>query len=328
MNKPTLLSRRLFIRIFIIFILICLTVYIYIQAFPLYYNKVNNTRWWLVNKTLEKKYDISDTTVNILFMGDSRINAGLDFRQIANSWSFGMGGSTPIENYYLLKKYLAVYPQPDTIYFSISPRLYTELYAFWSLAVRNDFFNYSELSEIVQNSRELNDTLFDNSDLLKYCLYKINYPLYYQSDIRDNLVVFARSKNLELIDFVMNNRGKRPHPNMKDSCSEMNYESTMKNFRTSAVIDLYFDKILDLCRSKNIKLIFLSMPMNKTSFEALTATFMRDFEQYMQLKQSKYPEFDFEYQLFSYPDAFFGDESHLNSKGTAKYTLFFRTNQH
>ena len=313
---------QFFIRFFLIIIGVYATVAFYIQFFPLNYNNPNNTRLWLVNKTLEKKYDLSDSIVNNLFVGDSRLNAGLDYCKIENSWSFGIGGATPIEIYYLLNKYLAVYDKPETIFVSISPRFMTEIFAFWDLAVKNNFFSNKEFHEIVRNSEKYNDSI--KFKRTKFLLYNLNFPTFYQEDLRNNLIFFVKEQNQQLIEYIMNNRGRRPHPNLKNTCSELNYEAkNMTKYTPLPIFDLYFDKIFELCKKEKIMCIFISMPMNETSFDNLDFGFVADYHDYMTQKQMSFPQFLISDSLYSFSDSLFGDASHLNSAGTEIFTKNF-----
>lgn len=317
------MNLKLFRNIFLILIAVYITTTIYIAFFPTYYDNVNNTRWVLINKTLHKKIDLSDSTINTLFIGDSRLNAAFNFKKIKNSWSFGMGGSTPIENYYLLKSYLTIYEKPETVFFSISPRFLSQTFAFWDLAVRNDFFSKNDFNEILLNYNNLQDTSLGWCPKTKYWLYKLNFITFYQEDLRNNLIFFGKQKNLQLANYVTNNRGKRPHPNLKNTCSELNYEVKMKNFAPAPIFDLYFNKVLKLCENEQIILIFRAMPMNESSFKKLKPKFIADYQKYMQQKQESFPQFMISNSLYSYPDSLFGDASHLNKKGTKIFTENF-----
>ncbi len=316
-------NKIFFIRLAIIIFSLYIITALYVQFFPLNYNNVNNTRWWLINKTFEKKYDLTDSNITTLIIGDSRPNAGLNFNEIKNCWSFCVGGATPIENYYFLKKYINSYGKPDTLFVSISPRFLTNQYAFWDLAVRNDFYNYNEIKQISELKNKFNDTVINNCIKLKFSLFKINYIKYYQADLRNNFVFLAKNKNLKLIKYIINHRGSRPHPNLKKSCSELNYEAGMKNFDISPLFDYYFYKIFEECKQKNIYCCFFSMPMNRSSYKKLNEKFIEEYKNYILQVQSDYPKFKISEKIYSLPDSLFGDASHLNKKGQKYFTQYF-----
>lgn len=321
MNKSSNRNNfSLFIKI-CSFLLICyLTTFVYIKYFKIYYNREQNTRWHYLNQVLEKEIDISDTTVKYLFLGESRLNAGIDFLQIPNCWSMAYGGTTPIEQYYILNKYLEKYSKPDTIIYSVSPRFLKETFSFWDYAVRNDFFTNADFNKIIEINNKSKDTLLNIFPKCKYKLYKLNYIGYYQADIYKNKVFFGKKSNLQNVEWMQNNRGQQFHPNLKDSCSELNYETKYENFEASLLLDFYFDKIFELANQNDIHLIFLFMPMNKSSFLHLNPQFIADYKEYIRKYQKKYSSFDISDTLYYYEDFFFGDNSHLNSKGKLKFT--------
>ncbi len=316
-------NTKFFVNIVAIIVLLNIPISLYVASFSLNYNSPNNTRWWLINKTLDKAYNLQDTTIKILFLGDSRPNAGIDFRRIKKSWSFCVGGTSPIENYYMLKKYLAVYEKPETLFLSISPRFLTSQFSFWDLAVRNHFFSEEEFKEIYAINLKLDDTLLYGTSKIKFFLNEMCLVKYYQEDLRKNLLFFAKNDNKELIKYIMENRGRRPHPNLQDSCSDLNFEVSMTKFEMSPIYEYYFNKIFETCTEKNIYCSFFSMPMNESSFNRLDVNFIADYKITINDFQQKYPQFSISDTLYYYKDDYFGDKSHLNTSGEEIFTYFF-----
>ncbi len=309
------------LKLGIIITSVYLIVFLYIEFFPTYYNNVNNTRWHISTKILNKKIDISDTSISLLVLGESRVNAGLDLTKIPNSWSFASGGTTPVEMYFVLEKYLETYQKPDTIFLSISARFLSEILAFWDYGVRNNFINYNNFIKIEKNRK--NYKVLGFFPLGKFFLYKMNFINFYQADFFTNRVCFAKSKNKKMLAWVLNNNGQRLHEGLKNSCSELNYETKYENFNTPELFDFYFNEIFETCKNKNIYIFFDFMPMNKSSEKKLNTTFIQEYKKYIQSYQKKYLEFSISDTLIFYDDSFFGDPSHLNIKGQAKYTKYF-----
>ncbi|NPA67764.1 MAG: hypothetical protein GXO50_04055 [Chlorobi bacterium] len=294
--------------------------FFYIEYFPLYYNRPTNTRWYFLKESLEGNYKIPK--VNKIFLGESRLNAGLDYTKISGSYGFASGGSTPVEMYYVLKKYLKKYPKPDTVFLSVSPRFFCELFAFWHFAVRNNFISTSDFKEIISEKSMRTDVLGD-FPRFKFFLYKADYLTYYQDDVLYNNVFSGYEENKKLIEKMQEMKGGRPHPGLKDSCSALNYETGYDNFMPDKLLVNYFDKILGTCKTNNIMLIFFSMPVNKSSFDALSPKFVSGYEKFMKKYANKYPGFIISDSLYAYPDKFFGDASHLNIKGRELFTEKF-----
>ncbi len=316
--------KNLIFRFLLIFIIFYISFYIYIELCPLCYDNPNNTRWYFLKEILTKKQQYVGKP-QLLFLGDSRINAAIDFKKIPQAWSLATGGTTPIENYYFLKRFIELYGKPKLVILSISPRFLSEKYAFWPYAVRNDFFNFNEYKEIFSYVKKYpNDTIFSNFFWGKIILYKLHYPAYYQYDIYRNKVFFAYAKNKKFIRRMIENRGGRPIPNLKDSCSEANYETRYKNFHPSSILTAYLYKMIEVCQDSNIDFVFIAMPMNRTSERLLKPLFVKNYVNFMRKIKSHYPQFLISDTLYFYPDSLFGDPSHLNAKGKKIYTEFFR----
>ena len=292
----------------------------YIEFFPMYYNRLTNTRWYFLKESLTGKYKIPK--VNKVFLGESRLNAGLDFTKIPDAYSFASGGSTPVEMYYILKNYLVKYPKPDTVFLSISPRFFSEIFAFWHFAVRNNLISYTDMNEIL-SEKEKQDTVLGSFAKANFFLYKADYLGYYQDDVLYNYIFAGYSENKKMVDTMIKMHGGRPHPGLKDSCSGLNYETKYSHFIPAPLLENYFDKTLAFYKEQDIKLIFFSMPMNSSSFEKLNPEFVREYQRFMQKYQQKYPEFNISDSLYAYPDTLFGDASHLNLKGKEKFTELF-----
>ncbi|NPA45238.1 MAG: hypothetical protein GXO49_06880, partial [Chlorobi bacterium] len=214
MQKKTII--KLLKKAILLILPVYLLWFLYIEYMPMYYNSANNTRWYFIKKSLEKEYKIPKS--DYIFLGESRVNAGLDFTKISSSYSFASGGATSIEMYYILKKYIENYPKPKKIFISISPRFLSEIFAFYPYFIRNKLISYSDMQEICSNLQE-GDTTLGNAPMREYVLYKLNYLIYYQNDVKENNVLGAYSKNKKMINEMIKMKGGRFHPNLKAKSS-------------------------------------------------------------------------------------------------------------
>ncbi len=305
-------------------ILLILPVYLlwflYVEYMPMYYNSPNNTRWYFIKESLDKEYKIPKS--DYIFLGESRVNAGLDFTKIPNSYSFASGGATSIEMYYILKKYIKNYQKPKKVFISISPRFLSEIFAFYPYFIRNKLVSYSKMQEICSNLQE-GDTTLGNAPMRKYILHKFNYLIYYQNDVKENNVFGAYSKNKKMINEMLKMKGGRFHPNLKAKSSDLNEETKYNCFKPSKIITIYLDKIFKLCEKEEIELEFFFMPMNESSYKELKPQFIKEYKLYIQKHQKKYPQFNISDSIFFYKDEFFGDASHLNQDGKKVFTSNF-----
>lgn len=312
---------KFFFKVFSLLAIIYITVSIYIEFFPMYYNSVDNTRWYYFRQIFERKITIDQSSS--LFLGDSRLNTNVSVKQINDAWSFAAGGSSPIEMYYALKNYLNIYNKPDTVFVSFSPRTFIEAYSFWGYAVRNDYLSAKQVNEVFANLTQFKeDTVLGNSPRIVFWLYKLDYIKYYQTDLYKNHVFLAKFKNEQIISHFQTEKGIWNYPNLKNGCAKLNYETHLKSFKPSKLLQLYFVKILDLCKKENIHLIFDFMPMNESSYNKLNKQFISGYKSDITKIAHKYPKFTISDTVYSYKDEYFGDESHLNAKGKKIFTEY------
>ena len=243
--------KTFFIKTIIFTSVLYIISYLYISFFPIYYNSVDNTRWYYFQQIFERKIKIKKSS--ILFLGDSRVNTNIDVKKIQNTWSFAAGGSSPIEMFYALKNYIGIYSKPDTVFVSFSPRTFIEAYSFWNYSIRNNYLTNSQFNEIYNNlKQEPEDVVLGNFPYFKYLLYKINYIKFYQTDIYKNHIFLAKKKNEQIISHFQYEQGIWNYPNLKNTCSALNYETKLNSFSSSSLLNLYFIKILDLCKKNSL----------------------------------------------------------------------------
>ncbi|MEA2042999.1 MAG: hypothetical protein U9N85_10670 [Bacteroidota bacterium] len=316
-------QRKVLIKIITRALLLILPVYAmwwaYTEYFPLNYNSPTPMRWHFIKTTLDEKN--IRPKISKLFLGESRLNAAVNFNKIPNSYSFASGGSTPIELFHIWKKYIRNFPVPDTVFLSVSPRFYTQTFAFWPYAVRSGLIDRENMTGIISEyHKQPKDTVLGTLPAIKFAAYQLHWFGYYQQDIKKNYLFRAKQKNRNMIQDMKARRGGRFHPGLKDSCSALNFETNLKTFKPAPLLDSYFIKLLKSLKRNNCETIFLFLPMNKSSFQRLHPQFVNDYERYMQTVQNRFPKFTIAHKIYAYPDSLFGDASHLNSKGRIIYT--------
>lgn len=294
--------------------------FLYVEYMPMYYNSANNTRWYFIKKSLEKEYKIPKS--DYIFLGESRVNAGIDFTKIKHAYSFASGGASSIEMYYILKRYLKNYPKPKKVFVSISPRFMSEKFAFYPYFIRNKLLSFSEMKEICSTIQQ-KDTTLGKAPMRKFILNKLNYLVYYQNDVKGNNVFGAYKTNKNMISEMIKLKGGRVHPKLKEKSSELNAEAKTPHFNQSFILETYLNKIFKLCEKEKIDLQFFFMPMNETSFNALNSNFKSEYKLYIHNLQKEYPNFKISDSIYFYKDIYFGDASHLNNKGKELFTNKF-----
>ncbi len=303
--------------------------------FPMYFYSENNTRWLFQNSIIN---NTQSDTINTLFVGDSRLNTGIDIMQFDNAWQLSIGGASTIEMYYSLKKYLKNNRKPDTIYMSFSARSLIGVFSFWEYAVRNNLFTYSDIKEILMTSKKIENhrTLRKKASLqykkekelyifnpyIKFFLYKINFIKYYQNDIKNNSIFFAKKDNELFFEELTKYKGHRKYKYYHKTNDYLNYESNLKSFDYSKLLNYYLDLIFDVCRKNDIHVVYFTCPINASSFDKLNKNFKTEYLDYINHYKKKYREFNISDTIISFDNSCYGDASHFNSKGQKKNTNY------
>jgi len=288
---------------------------IFVLNFKMYYMDPEYPMWKEVkDRCLMKSNKVED----IIMLGDSRAKAGFKPTVAKNisAINLSVGGATPIEGYYTLKRYLANNPAPKNLIISYTP---THLSAsdgcYFARTVPFDFFENNEYKEVEQLSLK-----FHTDYILKqhksYLDYK--FPMIYGQHFSDGIMHMRWLKNSVFYKYSKEERGYHWF-GVKDKADQLNTEAKETTFIVSKLYDYYFKQLLNITKNKNIKVYFYIMPFNKSSFDAVNKNYVRDYEKYI-TKLSKPYHMKICNKVFSMPNTSFGDPSHLYH-GVDKNTL-------
>jgi hypothetical protein len=103
-------------------------------------------------------------------------------------------------------------------------------------------------------------------------------------------------------------------------------ESEANVFTPSPLVDYYLDRTFELCRSKGITVIYEAAPLSEYAFSTLSKEYVEGYQRYISSKAAKYPMHVISPALYSRPDIFFANPSHLNAIGAKIYTNTLKTN--
>lgn len=282
---------------------------------------------WEYQKSIMNK---KEGNKNII-LGDSRALAGIDPKILGNNFiNLGLGGSTPIEGFYTLKRILKT-KQIDTLIIAYGEYHYMESDQFKSRTLAFNFIDEKELHSI-----ESLESKFDRSiDVIELNLMsKIerrtilnSFPFpYYQSTYISNLKSFFTTKNTPHEEMKQNNGhvlfGRA------DSADGYEVENNVANFKEHEVIDSYVDSIISLAIKNNAFVVFTNLPFNESTFKNLENNgFNKSFQNYLISKKNKFNNNQFRLILNrdNFGNIYFGDDAgHLNRSGCERYTNYLR----
>lgn len=263
-----------------------------------------------------------------LILGDSRAMADLDPREFKdlNVVNLAIGGGTSIEMYYTLNNYIKNVGVPEKAIIMFAPFHYSVIDNFNERTLYFNYLSIPEMKELYDLAKASNsETICDGDYIEEFFKARLRTPMKYLPALINAKGFTRYDDNTAIYNELTEKRGHDQFGEL-DGCSEMNYEThylRMHQTGDSVLLDIYFKKLLDLCREKGIKVHVSMPPMNQASFYNLQNAYVEDFEGYLNGYKRMYPEFEIIPEIFPMADKDFGDASHLNERGAKAFTRSF-----
>lgn len=329
-------SKCIFFLKLILALLPCISIVLYTWLIPFGYMDKEYPSWKYTKDVASGKInpyyndgpasyigDIQSGTCVIL--GDSRAMADLIPNEFASykAVNLAIGGGTSIEMYYTLSNYIENVGVPEKAIIMFAPFHYSIID---NLNDRTVYFNYLSLNEIYDlykaaEGAQSESLLMENygEDIINA---KLHTPFKYLPALINAKGVTRYSANKDLFSAMVINKGHGLFGEA-DGCSDLNYETTYEKMHSTGdavLLDIYFGKLLALCRENKIDVTVSIPPMNQSSYLALQDSYVEDFTEYLHYYNVMYPEFTIENEIPNMDDMYFGDASHLNARGAQVFT--------
>ena len=265
-----------------------------------------------------------------IIIGDSRAIAAFKPEILGNTYyNLALGGGSPIEGYYILKKVLKQQNKIDTLIVSFAPFHLEKADSFWERSLKFGFLNFKEIDEIFYEFNdsnevfwEFNDSTYYPNDIYSYLFHAYLNRIKFPTKVRPELAksLFLRGAiNEKVYEEIKVNRGYYNF-GREEKSSQLNSEAKRNKFRSKSIMIESLEKLFTLAKENDIAVVFQATPMNKASYDALNPDYVKDYNILMADLSFKHDEVDFYGAVFFYEDIFFGDPSHLNIRGTNKFS--------
>ena len=244
---------------------------------------------------------------NILIVGNSHTECSVNDSIISNSVNLSQSASSYFYSYMKIREFTKYNPQIDTVIISFSD---------------NDLFSQKEKwfssSEKISNKMTRHIVLFNKDDYLE--LFKSN-PLEVSFQ---TFILYSDFYNLhsQKRDFI-GSYNKIKVNKIHEDIIEFNLSPPIIDSTISITELKYLLKIYDFTQENEIKLILLNTPIHpilEKHFSVISqrncASIARD-----QMPNATY----FDHTSFVLKNSMYADLSHLNSKGSNKYSEFLRS---
>lgn len=276
---------------------------------------------WMQQKEYSSQYhEMSET----LLLGDSRMKIDLNALELGDHvYNLSLSGSSPIDMYYTLKRYLDAGNTPQKVYIGFAP---THLTFYENYLSRGLFFHYYSHDE----AREINGNIlrYDGKDYSQE-MYKYEWrsPAVYLKTLLRSIKEDRKTANDLTYKEMLENKGTMTLNGIHRKDTPVKPEETKeKNFKPKKVLDFYMCKLIALCKDRNIPVYVIQLPMGEVGVEILKDTgYMDEYEKYMQSIRDRM-DIPVELEIPAYEVKYFADDSHLNKEGQMVFTKEFRQN--
>lgn len=244
----------------------------------------------------------------IVVLGDSRIVAAYmptkaRSRHVVN---MGLGGGTPIEAYYILRKLMNSKSGIRKILISFSPTHFEDATMFLGRTMVFEFLTEVEVSEVLEEMKYKQILGHEPSDYL-YCQYK--FPQCYKSYYKNLISLNLRPKNLAIYKETLKSNGW--HLFGTKTPNSMPGEVGKSAFILNKTVDYYFEKLIELAEKNNIEITYYSTPLSRSAYENIDRSYRKQYFDYLKGKSVKMRVIDGGWL----PLDCIGDGSHVNNKG-------------
>ena len=258
-------------------------------------------------------------SAEIIFLGDSVSNAGYAPELLSDSSiNLALGGTTPVEHYYVLKEYLHHHDAPDIIYYTVNDNHFHEEDSFYKRVLYSHRFDYADIRQIIADAKRCNepsiitDTYLD--DVISYELY---LPSKYVASFTNGGINQRRSRNEDAYQLISEHRGR--YISVTDRVNIIEDEIHYDDFIPAPLFDEYYRKVLDLCEEAGITTIRLvKTPLD--SNVSYSENYPEELYGYYEEILSSYPGTSFFWVNEAYGHEYFSDPIHLNENGCRRFS--------
>lgn len=253
--------------------------------------------------------------INVV-MGDSRPEMGVASKHL-RAWNYGLGGTSPVEGYYMVQALRAV--PIDTLYLSYSPFHFHSQDCFHTRSEYFGFMDPAYIAEVESLSLALQDTMYQWNNWRWLDDLEQNFPgKWLQRQFRyllpmrevDNWRWYFHERpamQRRMVDQQLSYLFPSTVCPSDTSVQEYYLEQQAGGFVLNPVNAFYFEKLLREVAQRKIHLVWINMPLNR-AIRQPSERYYADFEQW--LKQALPPGTPY-FPLTSRDACDFKDFSHL-----------------
>jgi hypothetical protein len=254
-----------------------------------------------VNRYIYSNQNLPITAVNVLIAGDSHTQKSINPKYFINALNISQTAEPYILTFWKLKKIFQTYT-PDTLILGFAPH---------NISQFNDlkFSHQKWSSEMFRRSYPIEEFGSISNDIL------IDYKTYYKV-LWKQTAFYPKKNHIYYIGEYTNN--ERSNVSNWEVTIKRHYYHLEKELNVSVTAINFLDSIVELCNSKNIRLVLVSNPVHPNYFENIPSQIVHEY--FLLLSKYSSGHIVFDKIKEKYPDSLFADSDHLNENGAARFT--------
>lgn len=257
------------------------------------------------NKRLLKN-ECELTPVHNLFAGDSHIQMGFNDAMIRNSKNIASAGECYQYTFQKLKYYVNYNKALTTVYLGFSYHNLSSYYEDFSFQTFPSFITLLSASDQIEFVKKF------NIDILE----KVNLTLF---NAASNLFKHSGSYSFSGGYLDIANKQSVSDSMINQRILSQFYFQGRSLFPTSSYNIYYLKKIIELCKSNNIKLYLVNTPLYTTYISGIPLHYNEEFGRFVMINQVQ----TIDLSKFDLPaNCFQPDGDHLNSLGATKLSIY------
>ncbi len=247
--------------------------------------------------------------VSSVFIGDSHVQVAIADSLLAEGKNIATSSESFYFSYYKLQKLLAANKQIDRVYLGFS---------YHSLSNYYDKFIFGEYSASISPKYFF---MLPAKEQYKFIRYNFKaLPAYSRSIAKVGAMLLSDTISYIESGYVNGFGDLGGSKKAMDTRLEFQFYSKRELNKFSKINLLYLDKIVELCKNKNVDIIILNTPLHPYYKSKLPEAYIKKYQQV--IEQYSFRLIDFS-DLILADDCFIPDGDHVSGKGALKLTSIF-----
>lgn len=271
--------------------------------------------YYLWNK--ERTNTPQDKYYDTVILGDSVANAAYVPEVLSDSLiNLSLGGTTPVENYYILKEWLKENQAPDTCFISFLDMHFQAEDSFWTRTIYTHRFPATENLEIIRTAvRYGEDSIAVPDCYMDVLAYELYLPNKYITALMNAGFNQRYAENVEAQRLNEIHGGRYI---ARGTYEYSGYDEIVYNgFSVNEMFDDYYRRLLRLCMENNIRVHIVKPPLPENV--VFTDTYRTEFYDYYNQIREEFPEVTVDW-IPVYARREFSDSTHMNSHGALHFS--------